>query len=63
MSAGIVRYDHGEQSLEVNGLRLYLAITLPLTVITFLAWMALYRFTKREDHSVNQLETERGRKQ
>jgi hypothetical protein len=33
----------------MNGLRMYLAIALPLTVLTFIAWYVIFRMTKRRE--------------
>lgn len=43
MSTDILNFEHGKQNLYVNGLKVYLAVALPLTAVTFLAWYIIYR--------------------
>ena len=51
MSTGILKFEHGEQDLQTQGLRLYLMIALPATALTFVAWYCIYYFARREDRS------------
>lgn len=48
MSTDILKFEHGEKDFQIKGLGLYLAIALPLTVLTFVAWYVIYRLAKRE---------------
>jgi len=47
MSTDILNFEDGRQDLQIRGLRIYLAIALPLTALTFLAWYMIYRGAKR----------------
>lgn len=49
MSTDILKFEHGEKDFQAKGLGLYLAIALPLTVLTFVAWYVIYRLAKRGD--------------
>jgi hypothetical protein len=46
MSTDILNFEDGGQDLQIKGLRLYLAIALPLTALTFFAWYMIYRGAK-----------------
>ena len=48
MSTDILRFQDGEQDLQMQGLRLYLMIALPATGLTFLVWYCIYRFARKE---------------
>jgi hypothetical protein len=47
MSTDILKFEHDQQNFQSKGLRTYLAIALPLTVLTFVAWYVIYRVAKR----------------
>jgi hypothetical protein len=49
MSTDILSFEGGKKDFQVDGLRTYLAIALPLTVLTFVAWYVIYRMAKRSD--------------
>ncbi|KAF2644778.1 hypothetical protein P280DRAFT_476771 [Massarina eburnea CBS 473.64] len=46
-SAGIVKFDDSAQTFYPQGLKLFLAICVPLMVITFVAWYFVYRSVDR----------------
>ncbi|KAF1948008.1 hypothetical protein EJ02DRAFT_391532 [Clathrospora elynae] len=48
MSTDILGFEDGEQDLQIQGLRLYLKIALPMTALTFFAWYIIYRLARRE---------------
>ncbi|KAH8707101.1 hypothetical protein GQ44DRAFT_831069 [Phaeosphaeriaceae sp. PMI808] len=43
MSTDILKFDGEKKNFQLNGLKLYLAVALPLTALTFLAWYVIYR--------------------
>ena len=47
MSTDILKFDNEEQDFQLGGLKLYLAIALPMTAFTFLAWYVIFRLAKR----------------
>ncbi|KAH7393821.1 hypothetical protein DE146DRAFT_660113 [Phaeosphaeria sp. MPI-PUGE-AT-0046c] len=47
MSTDILKFEHDQQDFQIKGLRTYLAIALPLTVLTFAAWYVIYCLAKR----------------
>jgi hypothetical protein len=49
MSTDILKFEDGKKDFQVNGLRTYLAIALPLTVLTFVAWYVIYYVAKRSE--------------
>jgi hypothetical protein len=49
MSTDILRFEDGKQEFQVKGLRTYLAIALPLTVLTFTAWYVIYHVARRRE--------------
>ncbi|KAI4707261.1 hypothetical protein J4E89_008201 [Alternaria sp. Ai002NY15] len=51
MSTNIVSYENGNSNIETGGLKTYLAITLPLTALTFLAWYVIYRYARETGFS------------
>ncbi|KAF2735006.1 hypothetical protein EJ04DRAFT_576404 [Polyplosphaeria fusca] len=51
MSTDIFQFDDGKQNFQVKGLRMYVAVAVPLTVLTFVAWYIFYRLAKRERRS------------
>lgn len=46
MSTDILKFEDDRQNFQVKGLMTYLAIALPLTVLTFVAWYVIYRVAK-----------------
>jgi hypothetical protein len=49
MSTDIIKFeDNDEQHFQWKGLRLYLEICIPLMLITFLAWVIVYKYVNRE---------------
>lgn len=49
MSTSILNYDRGTRDFQLDGLKLFLAIALPMTVLTFMVWYAIYRWAKRKE--------------
>jgi hypothetical protein len=49
MSTDILKFEDGKRDFQVDGLRTYLAIALPLTVLTFVAWYVIYCVAKRNE--------------
>lgn len=49
MSTDIIKYDKGVRVFEIDGFKLYLCIALPLTALTFVAWLIIYRIAKTSD--------------
>jgi hypothetical protein len=49
MSADILKYEQGQRDFQIKALRLFIYIALPLTVLTFLAWYAIYRWAKKNE--------------
>lgn len=47
MSTDIIKYSDNTQDFQLSGLKMYLAIALPMTALTFLAWFIIFRLTKR----------------
>jgi hypothetical protein len=47
MSTDILSFKEGQQDLQTKGLSLYLAIAVPLTALTFVAWYIIYRTVKK----------------
>ena len=47
MSTDIIDFKEGKQDIQTRGLNLYLAIALPATILTFLAWYVIYCVAKR----------------
>ena len=52
MSTDILKFDQGKSDFQIRGLRTYLAIALPLTVLTFVAWYVIYLYARRRDDAV-----------
>jgi len=48
MSTNILKFENGGQDLQIKGLKVYLAISLPLTALTFFVWYVIYRWARRE---------------
>ena len=48
MSTDILKFQDGEQELQIQGLRLYLKVALPATAMTFIAWYVIYCLARRE---------------
>ncbi|CAN9126841.1 unnamed protein product [Alternaria alternata] len=48
MSTDILKFQNGEQELQIQGLKLYLQIALPATALTFVAWYVIYCLARRE---------------
>merc|ERR1711939_1121438 len=42
MSTDIVRFDHSKEMFSMAALKLFLAISLPMMFLTFVAWYAVY---------------------
>ncbi|KAH7356218.1 hypothetical protein BKA66DRAFT_250388 [Pyrenochaeta sp. MPI-SDFR-AT-0127] len=51
MSTDILKFGHGESDFQIQGLKVYLAIALPLTILTFVAWYMIYLCARRRDLS------------
>ena len=56
MSTGIIQFttdNDGRQKrvFQLRGLKLYLAICLPVMIATFVAWYIVYWWVKRKDRS------------
>ncbi|KAF2244131.1 hypothetical protein BU26DRAFT_569134 [Trematosphaeria pertusa] len=47
MSTDILKFEDGRQDFQIKGLRIYLAIALPMTAVTFFAWYIIYRRAKK----------------
>lgn len=47
MSTDILKFNNGTQDFQPSGLKLYLAIALPMTAFTFLAWYIIFRLAKK----------------
>jgi hypothetical protein len=47
MSTDILKFNGNTREFQLSGLKLYLAIALPMTALTFLAWFIIFRWTKR----------------
>jgi hypothetical protein len=47
MSTDILNFNNNTQEFQLSGLKVYLAIALPMTALTFLAWFIIFRLTKR----------------
>ncbi|KAH7063886.1 hypothetical protein BKA63DRAFT_428591 [Paraphoma chrysanthemicola] len=47
MSTDILKFGDSGKKFQLDGLKLYLAVALPLTALTFLAWYAIYRLAGR----------------
>ncbi|CAN9101249.1 unnamed protein product [Alternaria alternata] len=48
MSTDILKFQNGEQELQIQGLKLYLQVALPATAMTFVAWYVIYCLARRE---------------
>ena len=48
MSTDILKFQNGEQELQIQGLKLYLKVALPATAMTFIAWYVIYCLARRE---------------
>ncbi|CAN9112086.1 unnamed protein product [Alternaria alternata] len=48
MSTDILKFQNGEQELQIQGLKLYLKVALPATAMTFVAWYVIYCLARRE---------------
>jgi protein-S-isoprenylcysteine O-methyltransferase Ste14 len=51
MSTDILKFENGESEFQLKGLGTYLAIALPLTVLTFFAWYMIYLFARKREES------------
>lgn len=51
MSTDILDFKDGKQDLQLAGLKVYLAIALPATLLTFLAWYIIYCVAKKNAQS------------
>jgi hypothetical protein len=60
MSADILKYEQGQKDFQIKALRLFIYIALPLTVLTFLAWYAIYRWAKKNERLAVQYGTGNG---
>jgi hypothetical protein len=49
-------FEGGKQNFHVNGLKVYLAVALPLTALTFFAWYVIYRLAGKIGWSNDQAE-------
>lgn len=47
MSTDILDFKDGKQDLQLGGLKMYLAIALPATFLTFVAWYVIYCVAKK----------------
>jgi hypothetical protein len=47
MSTDILNFADGNKDVQYQGLYLYLAIALPMTAFTFVAWWLIYRYVRR----------------
>jgi hypothetical protein len=47
MSTDILNFNNNTQEFQLSGLKVYLAIALPMTALTFLGWFIIFRLTKR----------------
>jgi hypothetical protein len=56
MSTDILKFQDGEQELQIQGLRLFLRVALPATAMTFVAWYVMYCFARREARLNNRSE-------
>jgi hypothetical protein len=54
MSTNILQFPEGKREFQLTGLKIYLAISLPMMAITFLAWFLLYRLVKTRDELAGQ---------
>jgi hypothetical protein len=54
MSADILKYEQGQKDFQIKAFRLFIYIALPLTLLTFLAWYAIYRWAKKNGRLVAQ---------
>ncbi|KAH9872122.1 hypothetical protein J1614_006384 [Plenodomus biglobosus] len=46
MSTDILRFENGRRQFEIGGLRVYLSIAMPLTLLTFVVWFIIYQLAK-----------------
>jgi hypothetical protein len=51
MSTDILKFENGKSNFQPRGLGTYLAIALPLTVLTFFAWYMIYLFARKAEES------------
>jgi hypothetical protein len=51
MSTDILNFENGNKNVQYQGLYLYLAIALPMTAFTFVAWWLIYRYVRRGQKS------------
>jgi hypothetical protein len=54
MSTDILNFENGKKDVQYQGLYLYLAIALPMTAFTFIAWWLIYRYVRRGQTSNNE---------
>lgn len=47
ISTDVYDFKDGKHDIQIRVLRIYLAIALPLTALTFLAWYIMYRVAKK----------------
>lgn len=52
MSTDILSFENGKQDLQMQGLMLYIEITVPMTVLTFFVWIIIYRCVTKENRSL-----------
>lgn len=53
MSTDILKFDQGTENFQLKGLKIYLALALPMTAVTFLAWYVIYIFAKKRGRSTS----------
>ncbi|KAF2473093.1 uncharacterized protein BDR25DRAFT_128515 [Lindgomyces ingoldianus] len=53
MSTDIIRFVDKKSVFQLKGLRIYLAISIPMMMMTFLAWYIVYRVERRRDRLIN----------
>lgn len=51
LSTDVVGFDQGSRPSQINGLSLYFALVLPLTVLTFCAWYVMCLLAREQNHS------------
>jgi hypothetical protein len=49
MSTDIVQYDHSKEIFSMAALKMFLAISLPMMFLTFVAWYAVYWYVNNRE--------------
>lgn len=53
MSTDVLRFTDNHQVFDSKALPTYLAISLPMMALTFIAWFSIYRFARYRENYTN----------